>query len=170
MDKENGDNGGDKNKGGQPDPNSLLDAASLFGKCDNIARRNTSVSILTMTLIPILMRSLLGTRRFSGSSRGGSFQSAVRIAIRCGCCRSRFNTGICWCRRQWKRQRWRCWWFGWKPFGRRWWWFIVAGWRQQLKRSLCRIVGCQSSAPSEYDGCGCFASGQFGRSASSKYV
>lgn len=33
MDKENGDNGGDKNKGGQPDPNSLLDAASLFGMC-----------------------------------------------------------------------------------------------------------------------------------------
>lgn len=37
MDKENGDNGGDKNKGGvgsggQPDPNSLLDAASLFGE------------------------------------------------------------------------------------------------------------------------------------------
>lgn len=40
MDKENGENsGGDKNKGGHastggaPDPNSLLDAASLFGKC-----------------------------------------------------------------------------------------------------------------------------------------
>lgn len=37
MDKENGDNGGDKNKGGvgsggQSDPNSLLDAASLFGE------------------------------------------------------------------------------------------------------------------------------------------
>lgn len=43
MDKENGDGGGDKYKGssgggrggnsGAPDPSSLLDAASLFGKC-----------------------------------------------------------------------------------------------------------------------------------------
>lgn len=153
MDKENGDNGGDKNKGGglgsggQPDPNSLLDAASLFGKfCYYFLIMIWLQKILTFLFLRA--HSLLGTRWTGSSSRGGCLQFTVWIAIR----------------------RCRCW--SWPPARNIWWWRLVGQrkWRRRQWQCEWPLFNEQPSASPEHDGRGRIAGSQFGWSTSSEYV